>query len=91
MTHKIEENRSKFPDGPTKKNKPMRPIKTPVSLKQENSPLYKENSIKAVKIGTVACSMDNEPAPKVNEAQEKSVNGRAVFRMPISKIEKLWS
>ena len=28
----------------------------------------KENSIKAVKIGTVACSMDNEPAPKANEA-----------------------
>ena len=29
----IEENKSKLPDGPTKKNRPNRPIKTPMSLK----------------------------------------------------------
>ena len=90
-THNIDANKSKFPDGPTSKNKPANPIITPDNLKYENSPLYSVNKINAVSMGTVACRIEREPAPSDTEAYANIVNGNAVFSSPINKNEKPWS
>jgi len=87
-THNIDANKSKLPDGPTSRNKPENPIKTPESLKYENSPLYSVNRINAVSIGTVACKIEREPAPSDTEAYANIVKGSAVFSNPINKNEK---
>ena len=88
MTHKIEENRSSSPDGPASKKSPENPINTPISFIIENSSLYKEKRIKAVRIGTVACSTDKDPAPKLTEAKANKVKGSAVFSRPINRKGK---
>ena len=46
------------------------------------------NKIKAVSIGTVACRIDKEPAPRDTEAYATRVKGNAVFNTPINKNEK---
>ena len=84
----IDANRSKLPDGPTSKNRPANPIITPDNLKYENSPLYRVNKINAVSIGTVACRIDRDPAPRDTEAYANIVKGNAVFNSPINKNEK---
>ena len=91
MMHKIPEKVSKLPVGPTNTNSPAKPSKTPPILCIDNSFLYKEKSNNAVRIGTVACNIDKDPAPSFNDAKENNVNGKAVFKMPIKTNEKPWS
>ncbi len=67
-TQRMPENVSKLLDGPTNTKSPAKPSKTPVSFLKENSFLYSENNNKAVKIGTVACSIDKDPAPSFKDA-----------------------
>ena len=50
------------------KKSPAKPSKTPASFFNENSFLYSENNRRAVNIGTVACSMDKDPAPSFKDA-----------------------
>ena len=89
--HRIDENKSNSPDGPANKNRPENPINTPNSFSIENSSLYREKRIKAVRIGTVACSTDKDPAPKLTDANANKVKGNAVFSNPINKNENPWS
>lgn len=91
MMHKIPEKVSKLPVGPTNINSPAKPSKTPPIFCIDNSFLYKEKSNNAVRIGTVACNIDKDPAPSFNDAKENNVNGKAVFKMPIITNEKPWS
>ena len=79
---------SSSPDGPANKNRPENPTKTPTSFIIENSSLYREKRIRAVKIGTIACNTDKEPAPRFTDAYANKVNGNAVFSKPINKKEK---
>ena len=38
-------------------------------------------------MGTVACSTDKDPAPKLTDANANKVKGKAVFSNPINKNE----
>ncbi len=84
----MDENKSNSPEGPASKNKPENPINTPTSFNIENSSLYREKRIKAVRIGTVACNTDKDPAPKLTDAYANNVNGSAVLSNPINRKEK---